>query len=179
MVFYMQYFPDFLSDEQTTYLTNFFESFEWNWVRETFNIFGRQLPVPRKLIWFGNRGLNYRYTGLDHKGDGWPDTLLRLKGLVEKQTATEFNFLLVNKYANGLDYMGWHKDDEKDSAETIASVSLGAERKFRIKSGDLVHDLILEDGSLLVFDGRLDHALPKTKKKQEARINLTFRTILN
>jgi alkylated DNA repair dioxygenase AlkB len=82
--------------------------------------------------------------------------------------------------------MGWHSDDErslgKDSA--IASVSLGAERKFllRHKQTKETVPVMLEDGSLLVMKGTTQthwqHSIPKSKRVVNPRINLTFRTIV-
>ena len=66
----------------------------------------------------------------------------------------------------------------------IASVSFGAKRMFHLKhryDKNLNHKLVLETGSLLVMKGETQHywlhQIPKTKKKVEARINLTFRII--
>lgn len=66
----------------------------------------------------------------------------------------------------------------------IASVSLGAPRKFSIKSratGERT-DVILEDGDLLVMGGRsqLDylHSVPKSARMPGARVNLTFRQVV-
>ena len=65
----------------------------------------------------------------------------------------------------------------------IASLSLGAERKFSFKhkvSKQRV-DIVLEKGSLLVMKEGTQtnwlHRLPPTKKVNSPRINLTFRTI--
>jgi alkylated DNA repair dioxygenase AlkB len=82
--------------------------------------------------------------------------------------------------------MAWHSDGEKDLKENgaIASLSFGAERKFSFKhklSKEVV-SLNLKPGSLLVMKGLTQkhwlHRLPPTKKVFDARINLTFRTII-
>ena len=82
--------------------------------------------------------------------------------------------------------MAWHSDDETDLKKNgaIASLSFGAERKFAFKhkqSKEKV-DLYLEHGSLLVMKDTTQshwlHRLPPTKKVTTARINLTFRTIV-
>jgi alkylated DNA repair dioxygenase AlkB len=43
--------------------------------------------------------------------------------------------VLLNLYRNGVDSMGWHSDDERELGErpVIASVSLGATRRFRLR----------------------------------------------
>jgi alkylated DNA repair dioxygenase AlkB len=82
--------------------------------------------------------------------------------------------------------MGWHSDDEPElgAAPVIASLSLGAPRRFVFKSRDgqprrLALDL--PHGSLLVMRGLTQrhyrHALPRTAKPVGPRINLTFRRI--
>ncbi len=81
--------------------------------------------------------------------------------------------------------MGWHSDDEPvlGATPTIASVSLGAARRFRIRRrlDRACFDLVLEHGSLLVMSGtsqrEYQHSVPKTAKPTHERINLTFRTI--
>ena len=173
----MNYVSDFLSENETTIWMAYFQSDDINWTQETFSIYGRKVKVPRKSAFFGDDGLNYRYTGIDHLGCGWSSELLALKAHVEKESRSKFNFCLVNYYRMGLDYMGWHKDNEQSSERLIASLSLGVPRKFRIRFDDKTEDLWLENGSLLVFDGYLEHTLPRMQKVNQPRINLTFRTI--
>ena len=47
----------------------------------------------------------------------------------------KFNSVLINYYRNGNDRVGSHSDDEKELGPlpSIASVSLGADRLFRLK----------------------------------------------
>jgi alkylated DNA repair dioxygenase AlkB len=81
--------------------------------------------------------------------------------------------------------MGWHADDEKELGDepVIASVSLGAERRFLLRSNETGEkvETRLPSGSLLVMQGRSQHdwkhAVPKTKVDIGERINLTFRRI--
>jgi len=149
------------------------------WQREKFPIFGREVEAPRQLAWFGNANLNYRYTGIDHFTEGWPDELDRLRDVICHEAHHPFNFVLLNRYANGNEYMGWHRDDERGAGSCIASLSLGATRRFRWRQGAGMASefLDLEAGSLLLFDGRLQHTLTKTKRATGERINLTFRMI--
>ena len=82
--------------------------------------------------------------------------------------------------------MGWHSDDEKEIVpnSSIASLSFGAERKFALKHkvNKEAHSIILENGSLLEMSGSFQknwlHALPKSKKIDSPRINLTFRQMM-
>ena len=75
--------------------------------------------------------------------------------------------------------MGWHRDDETGCQGDIASLSLGAERRFRIEQGSAEErrHIDLEHGSLMIFNGRQRHCLAKTKRRVGERINLTFRLI--
>ena len=55
--------------------------------------------------------------------------------LLEALTGWRFNSLLLNRYRDGRDAMGWHADDEPelDPSAPIASLSLGASRDFRLR----------------------------------------------
>ena len=77
-------------------------------------------------------------------------------------------------------------DDEPELGESpvIASVSLGATRRLRIRprgGGDSVA-VDLEGGGLLLMSGRSQanwqHAVPKTRRVVGPRINLTFRKVI-
>lgn len=81
--------------------------------------------------------------------------------------------------------MGWHSDDEKElnPYSPIASLSLGAQRKFsfRHKEDKTTIPLYLDNGSALIMYSPTQqfwqHALLKTKTVSTPRINLTFRKI--
>jgi alkylated DNA repair dioxygenase AlkB len=171
----MHYQADFLSCEEADRLFSVCRGLAWQ--TEVFQMFGKPTRAPRSLSWFGDPGLNYRYTGLDHPAIGWPRHLAELRDRVAAKTGARFNFLLLNKYEHGQQYMGWHRDDEAASAPSIASLSIGCARRFRVDANDGIRDLRLAHGSLLVFDGRLRHTLPKTQTDIATRINLTFRHI--
>jgi alkylated DNA repair dioxygenase AlkB len=116
----------------------------------------------------------------------WTRELRALKRLAEKKTGAMFNSCLANLYHNGLEGVAWHSDDEKTLAggAVIASLSFGAERDFgfRHKRTKETHMLVLEHGSLLTMEGSTQknwvHRLPPRKRVKEARINLTFRSML-
>ena len=113
----------------------------------------------------------------------WTPGLLEIKKKIEEESGETFNSCLLNLYHTGEEGMAWHSDDEKELRKNgcIASVSLGAERKFSFKhkiSGE-TNSVLLEHGSLLEMKDETQtfwkHRLPPTKKVMEARINLTFR----
>jgi len=116
----------------------------------------------------------------------WTQELITLKKLAETQSGETYNSCLLNLYHNGSEGMAYHSDGEPDLKKdgAIASISLGAERKFSFKhkKTKLRVDLWLENGSLLVMKGTTQthwvHRLPPTKKVHTPRVNLTFRTIV-
>ncbi|MFN8354995.1 MAG: alpha-ketoglutarate-dependent dioxygenase AlkB [Spirosomataceae bacterium] len=168
--------------------TRYFESL-WQtiaWKNDEAVIFGKHLITKRKVAWYGDSGFSYTYSKTTKQALPWTADLLELKALVEQLTDTSFNSCLLNLYHNGDEGMGWHSDDEKSLApdSAIASVSLGAERKFsfRHKQTKETRTLTLASGTLLVMQGTTQthwhHCLPKAKKVTSPRINLTFRTMV-
>ena len=110
-----------------------------------------------------------------------------IKKRIEDESKDSFNSCLLNLYHEGAEGMGWHSDNEKEllPKAAIASISLGSDRKFSFKhkqSKETV-SLTLKNGSLLLMKGEIQdhwlHQLPKTKKIIDARINLTFRSIID
>ena len=157
------------------------------WESDEVMMFGKRIVTSRKVAWFGDEAFPYKYSGTEKVALAWSAVLLDLKGQVEKLIGERFNSCLLNLYHDGSEGMGWHSDDEssivRDSA--IASLSLGVARKFSFKHRETKEavSLMLERGSLLVMKGETQrfwmHALPKTKKVDSARINLTFRRMID
>ena len=155
------------------------------WKHDEALIYGKRIITKRKVAWYGDGEYSYTYSKTTKQALIWTPELLKLKGLVEKICKTKFNSCLLNLYHSGDEGMSWHSDDEKSLGKntTIASLSLGAERKFSLKhkKSKQTVSVILERGSLLVMKGSTQthwlHSLPKTKKVKMPRINLTFRTI--
>ena len=76
-------------------------------------IFGKTHPIPRQQSAYGDQGLTYRYSGTTVPAMQWTTTLARLRDLLKEKTGVRYNFVLVNRYKDGEDKMGDHKDDEK------------------------------------------------------------------
>ncbi|MFT4176171.1 MAG: alpha-ketoglutarate-dependent dioxygenase AlkB [Luteolibacter sp.] len=155
------------------------------WEQDETVIFGKRIATARKVAWYGDSDFEYAYSGTSKRALPWNDELRRLKTKVEQCSGDTFNSCLLNLYHHGGEGMGWHSDDEKllKCHAAIASVSLGAERKFSFRhkrTGETL-SVILEHGSLLVMKDETQthwqHMVPKTTKVREPRINLTFRTI--
>ena len=148
-------------------------------------MFGKKLVTKREMAWYGEDGLNYKYSGILRKPLPWSDSLLKIKLLVEQACKVSFNSCLLNLYHDGNESMGWHSDDEPELGPNpvIASVSLGAERKFAFKhrkTGECI-SLVLKNGSLLLMQGVTQHFWVHTLRKsagvKNPRVNLTFRRI--
>jgi len=156
------------------------------WTQPTIALFGVRRQIPRLEAWYGDLDARYRYSGIAHEPMPWTPELAGLRDRLRSYAGEPFNSVLANLYRDGRDSNGWHSDDEAElgPTPTIASISLGATRRFSIKataSGER-HAFELSSGSLLVMSGASQqlwrHAVPKEPLVQHARINLTFRTIL-
>ena len=170
--------------EVAQYYQTFLEKIPWK--NDEAIIFGKHHITKRKVAWFGDNTYSYKYSGITKQAHIWTPELLQLKQKVEELSATTYNSCLLNLYHDGEEGMGWHSDAEKTLLDngTIASVTLGAERKFSFKHKESKQriDVLLENGSLLLMKGTTQknwlHRLPPTKKVFSLRINLTFRTII-
>lgn len=151
------------------------------WERHILRMFGRTVPMPRQTAWFGPHG--YGYSGAWHPAAPLPPVLVAVQAAVAERTGQPYNSVLLNRYASGQDCVGWHSDDDYDPGPHpgVASVSLGATRRFRLRSRHTREtvDLDLVGGSLLFMGPGTQrdwqHALPRRKRCKETRINLTFR----
>ena len=155
------------------------------WEQGNIKLFGREIAIPRLESFHGETDRTYSYSGKTLTVHPFDAALKELKDKISLACGYPFNCVLVNYYRNGNDSNGWHADNEKELGinPVIASLSLGATRRFDLKhltTGER-HDLFLNNGSLLIMGGALQHhwkhQIPKQKKISEPRINLTFRFI--
>ena len=157
------------------------------WEVHRIRIFGREVDSPRLSCWIGDPDATYVYSRTRFEPHPWNDVLASLRERVEVACGARFNSALANLYRDGRDAMGWHSDDEPELGghPAIASVSLGAERRFCLRERDParreVRGLELPHGSLLCMAGETQrlyqHALPRTAASVGPRINLTFRWV--
>jgi alkylated DNA repair dioxygenase AlkB len=150
--------------------------------------------VPRDEAYYGDLGTNYTYSRREYKPLTWIPELLSLRVRVGEATPAVaysnltlprlgYNAVLCNLYRNGNDSVGLHADAEPEMGPVIASVSLGAERLFRLKAknGAVAFAERLPHGSLFIMAGRTQknfkHEVPKEPDVALPRINLTFRHI--
>lgn len=184
-VWYMENFIPL--DKANSYFKNFVETI--NWRQEEIKMYGKTYPVPRKTAWYGYEGFNYKYSGILCNPEPWTKELLGIKRVIESfLPESDFNSVLLNLYRDGSDKVSWHADDEKGLGinPLIASVSLGATRRFDLKhktDPDEKLQLELAPGSLVIMKGALQHnwlhQIPVQKRITASRINLTYRTIVS
>lgn len=156
------------------------------WENDKAIIFGKSIVTKRKIAWYGDSDYLYTYSNSTKQALAWTEELLYLKQTIENVTGANYNSCLLNLYHNGNEGLGWHSDDEESLGKNnnIASLSLGADRKFLFKHKLTKQNvsILLEHGSLLVMKGSTQsnwlHSLPKSRKISQPRINLTFRTII-
>jgi alkylated DNA repair dioxygenase AlkB len=174
----------FTASEANYYFDVLMNTIEWK--NDEAFIMGKHIITKRKVAWYGDESYSYTYSNKSKLALPWTKELLELKRISEEQTGTTFNSCLLNLYHNGDEGMAYHSDDEKALAKdsAIASLSFGAERRFLFKHKQIKETvtLFLENGSLLVMKDETQtnwlHRLPPTKKVNQPRVNLTFRTMV-
>lgn len=158
------------------------------WEQHRLRLFGREVAAPRLSCWIGDPGTAYVYSRTRFEPRAWTPALASLRADLAARFELGFNSVLANLYRGGRDSMGWHSDDEPElgRAPVLASLSFGVERRFRFRSREtrrLALAMDLAHGSLLVMRGATQrlyqHDLPKTSAHVGARVNLTFRNILD
>ncbi|MBR9861161.1 alpha-ketoglutarate-dependent dioxygenase AlkB [bacterium] len=179
----VEYYPGYLhtaaADDLYSTLLN-----EDCWLQDSIQMFGKRITPKRLYAFMGDRDFSYTYSQNEHRATPWLAELTPIKDRMNREFDVQLNCCLLNLYKNGTEYMGWHSDNEPEmrSSPLIASLSLGASRKFKLKHRKSQEEveIMLEHGSLLIMKHPLQdfwkHALPKMLKVKEPRINLTFRT---
>lgn len=168
-------------DQANYYLEGLLNTIEWK--NDEAVIFGKHIITKRKVAWYGDENYDYTYSNTTKTALPWTQELIVLKNLVEAKTGAKYNSCLLNLYHDGSEGMAWHSDDEKmlNRHGSIASLSLGAERKFAFKHkhDHQIVSLLLEHGSLLEMKDETQthwlHRLPPTTLVKRPRVNLTFR----
>jgi alkylated DNA repair dioxygenase AlkB len=181
------YEPSFLSTVESALLWQELET-SIPWKQEPIVLFGKEFMQPRLTCWAGLPEAKIRYSGIVMNPEPFTPLLDQLRLRLNEELQTNFNGALLNYYRDGKDSMGWHSDNEAYQGKnpTIASISLGAARRFDLKAkgdtGEKPTSIFLEHGSMLVMAGTTQdnykHQVPKTKTAMGARINITFRRIL-
>ncbi|MBC8004070.1 MAG: alpha-ketoglutarate-dependent dioxygenase AlkB [Verrucomicrobia bacterium] len=188
--------PVVLQNGEYIYIPNFFNSLEGDhffgalrekisWKQESMNMYGRRLPFPRLIAWYGDDKKPIAFSGITLDPVPWLPELVEIKNRIEPIAKVPFNTVLLNLYRDGKDSVGWHTDAEPELGRNpvIASVSFGAARKFQLRHMHTKEKVELEltHGSLLIMMGEMQHfwqhQVPKTARAVGERINLTFRVM--
>lgn len=195
------YMKEFLTEDEAEELMRDTREAK-SWARTPIRFFGKSVLQPRDTAFFGTK--LYSYSDELRSPTGWDDdppasTALRELGhKIEEHLKLPrgwFNVILANRYHDGQDYMGWHSDDERSLGDEpiIASISIGAERRFLVRPKAEIRnkgetdkiEYVLGNGSLLVMCGKMQnlyqHSLPKTalSKCDEVRLNFTYRRVVD
>ncbi len=145
-------------------------------------------PLPRLNAWYSDPGLRYEYSGVTQEGGMWTERLLQVKERVESFAGTAFNSMLLNRYRDGNDSIGFHTDAEPSlgTNPVVATVSFGDPREFVLRHRKKKKERMsytLPHGSCLVMAGASQHhwlhGLPKSEQPVGERISLTLRRIVS
>ena len=137
---------------------------------------------PRMEAWYG---LTYSYSGLEFDSQPLTKELEAIRQKAMQLSGIQYNSVLCNLYRDGQDSVAFHSDDERELGPTpnIASISLGASRRFVMRTKDKTRtfETVLNHGDMLIMKGTTQqewqHSIPKTAKPVGPRINLTYRWI--
>ncbi|WP_420593392.1 alpha-ketoglutarate-dependent dioxygenase AlkB family protein [Robiginitalea biformata] len=181
----LRYQPGFLLPKEAESLFGEIKS-QTPWRQDTIRLFGKTFQQPRLTALYGKNGQAYTYSGIRMEPLPFTPLLEDLLHRVSIAAGEKFTTCLLNLYRDGSDSNGWHADDEPELGNNpvIASLSLGASRKFHLKHRRIISQRVrmnLESGSLLLMAGTTQHhwlhQVPKTKRPVGPRINLTFRRL--
>ena len=139
--------------------------------------------TQNRRSYYPQNGQNFTDTGsniirIDVNADGLLDT--------QQSLGTNFNTILLNKYKDREDCIGFHRDRETRWApgSGFATLSFGAERDFQVKheaSGE-TKTYVHKNGEVIYLPCPMNqenfHSVPKRKKVKDCRISLTFREII-
>jgi alkylated DNA repair dioxygenase AlkB len=157
-----------------------------SWREETVVLFGKRHTLIRKTYSMADSTVGpYPYAGKLEIPEPFSENVHLIRTRLEADLGVRFNFALLNYYPDGDSSMGWHSDSENSIVvgSTIASLSLGATRRFDVRKRDATsgcaYKVDLGHGTLLLMEGKTQqfykHQVPKQKAIKLPRINLTFR----
>lgn len=151
-----------------------------------------QPNMPRLQSWMHDEGITNQMASLFQKQPGYlwshSPSMLCIKNTLERVLQCRFHYVLINRYRDKNDSIGWHSDGEAKSRcrNVVASISLGGPRTFILrhnnwKQNSLKKEFELSSGCLLVMKDDTQrywkHSVPKSRTRVNPRINLTFRQV--
>lgn len=153
-------------------------------VKPEFELHGKICHMRRNIGFFSDQSKGYSYTNQIAKSRPLTPIMNELLEIVNRLTGQKFNGLLFNLYQNGNDYIGAHRDAEKNLTKSgVVALSLGVSRKFRIRDYNtkkILADVSTNNKELMWMQGEqfhkvLTHEVPIEKKIKDARLSITFR----
>lgn len=152
-------------------------------VNPKIKIFGKDAVQHRSIGFFSNTSIGYRYSNQLAASQKLDECMTKILDIINEKFDSNFNGILVNKYENGLDYIGAHSDDETNLDNSgVVAISYGEPRTFRIRVKDtkkIVLDFPTDSYSIIHMKGdfqkEFTHEIPVQKKVKNARYSFTFR----
>ena len=154
-------------------------------------LYGKMAYQRRNVGFFCHPGVSYGYfySGQCQRAQDLPPAMAEVLDLINKEFGAQFNGLLINHYENGKDMINAHSDDETglDPTTGVVSLSVGAERKFRIRkktpgtrSGPECCTVPTKSYHAIQmrgpkFQDDLTHEIPEEMGVKEARFSITAR----
>lgn len=153
------YIPDFAPEISLEHCAG------WDWV-----VSGRST----RTLFSDREGMSYDCPDCRLLSRVWPEWVQKLRERIRTRTGIEFILCLPRRYPDRSWGVGWHRD-APIHAPVIATVSVGTARMLQLRAeGHRSQGILLEHGSLLVFDSRQEHRLPAAPGTGE-RVALIFR----
>jgi alkylated DNA repair dioxygenase AlkB len=202
---YVRYIPLALSETcPESQILPLLSDLPWPSQRSQCRVFGKIHNVPRDQLFMhlnnDESSQSFRYSGMTLNSIVAPDFVRNLmKWIFEQVPETrggKYDVVLINRYLNSKDKVGWHADDEKtiDHRFPIVSLSFGATRQFQMRykpsrtlqplDQKLLQKYSLAHGDVVVMlpgcQDVLQHQVPPGSRHQSLgiRYNLTFRAVI-
>lgn len=155
------------------------------WADELKTVDGSTKKIKRKMAYFYDRKVDYKYANFILPGEVWINELEEIKELIEYLSFGKYNSVLLNLYEDGKDEIKWHSDKEPQLGENpvIAMLNLGATRTFHMINKETGEKQAwpLSNGDLFIMGADCQknwlHAILPEKDVTGPRISLTFRWV--
>lgn len=153
-------------------------------VNPTIIVYGKMCHQHRSVGFYSDTSRGYNYSTSMTPSKQMHPCLRELLEYINTKFNYSYNGILINKYADGQDYIGKHSDDERglDGKVGVISISYGAVRKFRIRNkitGKIEIDVPTDPTKIIQMAGNFQkeftHEIPIEKKIKDVRYSLTFR----
>lgn len=192
----VHYHPQAVEDKQCeAWVKSLGNTFKGLFVPTFVQVMGQTFEERRRVLGFSRVDQPYFYSGKEVEPLLFTDYPLmeeiiqgimpQVRQLKSYEHLEDPDFVLLNWYRDGSDYIGAHSDDEVSirTDRPIVSLSLGVTRPFAFytkkKPSTRVTKMDLATGSLCVMgpgcQTHYKHTIPTSKKITKERWNLTFR----